>query len=104
MTWYSRLARRMFSAPFAGIAFLSLLSISVRPCSARAQEPTGSVGGRVIDDQGGPLVGAQVAIPGSTLGTQTGANGEYVLPRVPAGSHSLQARFSDTGPSRPAYR
>jgi outer membrane receptor protein involved in Fe transport len=34
-----------------------------------------------------------VAIPGTTLGTQTRSNGEYVLPRVPVGRHSLQGRL-----------
>ena len=47
----------------------------------------------MTDDQGAPLSGAQVAIPGSTVGTQTRANGEYVLPRVPAGGQSLQGRL-----------
>jgi outer membrane receptor protein involved in Fe transport len=61
--------------------------------SAQAQDQTGSIGGRVLDDQGTPLVGAQVAIPGSSIGTQTRANGEYILPRVPVGSHSVQARY-----------
>jgi outer membrane receptor protein involved in Fe transport len=46
-----------------------------------------------VDDQGTPLVGAQVAIPGSSIGTQSRANGEYILPRVPVGSHSVQARY-----------
>jgi outer membrane receptor protein involved in Fe transport len=61
--------------------------------NAQAQDQTGSIGGRVVDDQGTPLVGAQVAIPGSSIGTQSRANGEYILPRVPVGSHSVQARY-----------
>jgi outer membrane receptor protein involved in Fe transport len=74
------------------VVFLSLF-ITFAGSNARAQDQTGSIGGRVLDDQGAPLVGAQVAIPGSTIGTQTRSNGEFVLPRVPVGSHSLQARY-----------
>jgi outer membrane receptor protein involved in Fe transport len=47
----------------------------------------------VVDDKGQALVGAQVAIPGTQIGTQTRTNGEYVLPQVPAGSQSLQGRL-----------
>ena len=74
------------------VALISLL-ITFAGSNAQAQDQTGSIGGRVLDDQGTPLVGAQVAIPGSSIGTQTRANGEYVLPRVPVGSHSVQARY-----------
>jgi outer membrane receptor protein involved in Fe transport len=75
------------------VAALVAFSAGRSTLSAQAGEQTGSIGGRVVDDQGAPLAGAQVAIPGTTMGTQTRANGEYVLPRVPAGTHSLQARL-----------
>jgi outer membrane receptor protein involved in Fe transport len=96
MMWSSRSARPVFPYHLVSLAFAALVALTAgRPSTAAAQvgEQTGSVGGRVVDDQGAPLAGAQVAIPGSTLGTQTRANGEYVLPRVPAGSYSLQGRL-----------
>jgi len=92
MMWSSCVARPTLLTRCGSIALLSLL-ITFAGSNAQAQDQTGSVGGRVLDDQGTPLVGAQVAIPGSSIGTQTRANGEYVLPRVPVGSHSLQARY-----------
>ncbi|HWN17684.1 MAG TPA: TonB-dependent receptor [Gemmatimonadales bacterium] len=73
---------------------LLLLLLVGRTSTAAAQgDQTGSIAGTVVDDQGTPLGGAQVAIPGTTMGTQTRSNGEYVLQRVPAGSYSLQGRL-----------
>ena len=92
MMWSSCVARPTSPTRCVSIALLSLLTIFAGS-NAQAQDQNGSIGGRVLDDQGTPLVGAQVAIPGSSIGTQTRANGEYVLPRVPVGSHSLQARY-----------
>src|SRR5688572_15483134 len=81
MTWSSCEARPTLPTRCVSIALLSLL-ITLAGSNAQAQDQTGSIGGRVVDDMGTPLVGAQVAIPGSSIGTQTRANGEYVLPRV----------------------
>src|SRR5918992_3072761 len=53
-----------------------------------AQEPaapSGTIGGRVVDEDGTGIAGAQVYIERPALGTQTRSNGEYVLSRVPAG-------------------
>jgi iron complex outermembrane receptor protein len=95
MTWSSCSARPMFPLHLLGSAFsLGLILSAALPSTGRAQgDQTGSIGGRVVDEQGAPLVGAQIAIPGSAVGTQTRSNGEYVIPSAPAGSHSLQARY-----------
>jgi iron complex outermembrane recepter protein len=93
MMWSSRLAR---PARFIALTFASLVAIStgrLSTAAAQAGEQTGSIAGRLVDDQGGPLSGAQVAIPGTTMGTQTRPNGEYVLPRVTAGTQIVQARL-----------
>jgi iron complex outermembrane recepter protein len=92
MMWSSCVARPTLPTRCVSIALLSLL-ITFAGSTLQAQDQTGSIGGRVLDDQGTPVVGAQVAIPGSSIATQTRANGEYVLPRVPVGSHSVQARY-----------
>ena len=95
MIWSSRSARPLFSYRLVTLAAAALLTLSAgRTSTAAAQgEQTGSIAGRVVDDQGAALVGAQVAIPGTQIATQTRANGEYVLPRVPAGGQSLQGRL-----------
>jgi outer membrane receptor protein involved in Fe transport len=67
----------------------------VMPTVAVAQggAQTGSIGGKVVDDKGAPIVGAQVGIQGTTAGAQTGTNGEYLIERVPAGDHLIRARM-----------
>jgi iron complex outermembrane receptor protein len=79
---------------FALIVGSLLLPLSL-PSGAAGQEPTGTavVAGRVEDQQGTALVGAQVFIEGTALSTQTRGNGEYVLARVPQGTHSVHARL-----------
>ncbi len=95
MIWSSRSARlSSLGHPMSLAAALLLALFAGRASTAAAQgDQPGSIGGTVVDDQGTPLGGAQVAIPGTGLGTQTRSNGEYVLPRVPAGSYSLQGRL-----------
>ncbi|MDF3052556.1 MAG: Outer rane vitamin receptor BtuB, partial [Geminicoccaceae bacterium] len=95
MMWSTCSARPTFPARLARLtlAAIVVLGTGVTSGAGAQTDQTGSIAGRVIDDQGAPLVGAQVAIPGTTVGTQTRADGGYVLPRVPVGSHSLQARM-----------
>ncbi len=95
MMWSTCSARPTFPARLARLTLTALvvLGTGVTSVAGAQTDQTGSIGGRVIDDQGAPLAGAQVAIPGTTIGTQTRADGSYVLPRVPVGSHSLQARM-----------
>lgn len=67
----------------------------VRPSIAAAQgvTETGSLSGRVTDDKGAPIAGAQVGVQGTTAGAQTGTNGEYVIARVPVGAQAVRARM-----------
>jgi iron complex outermembrane receptor protein len=76
------------------IACQCLLPV-IRPSIASAQgaAQTGSIGGKVTDERGAPIAGAQVGVQGTTAGAQTGTNGEYVIPRVPAGAQTVRARM-----------
>jgi len=67
----------------------------VRPPTAAAQgaAQTGSISGKVTDEKGAPIAGAQVAIKGTTVGAQTSSTGEYVLARVPAGTQTVRTRM-----------
>jgi TonB-linked SusC/RagA family outer membrane protein len=47
---------------------------------------TGSITGRVTDNNGAPLSGVQVAVQGTQLGGLTSEQGRYLIQRVPAGS------------------
>lgn len=90
----SRLARLTFLRHAATVA--GTLSLLIAPAAvARAQqpEPTGSIGGRVIDNLGAPLVGVQVVVDGTQLGAVTRSTGEYVIMSVPVGTHTIRARL-----------
>ncbi|CAN5790367.1 TonB-dependent receptor [soil metagenome] len=76
-------------------ALVLLLSLLAPVTSAAAQDAaqTGTVSGRVVDERGSGIAGAQVFLVRPAIGTQTGTNGIYSLPRVPAGSHTLRVRM-----------
>jgi iron complex outermembrane receptor protein len=81
---------------FVSFAAAPLLIISaILPSTAVGQEPgpTGSIAGRIVDEDGNGIGGAQVYLERPALGTQTRSNGEYVLTRVPVGRHTLHARL-----------
>jgi TonB-linked SusC/RagA family outer membrane protein len=58
-----------------------------------AQGPTGTVTGSVTGEQGQPIVGAQVSLPGTTLGSVTANNGHYTIVNVPAKDYRLRAQM-----------
>ena len=49
----------------------------------------GTIKGKVTDDQGAPLSGANVFIKGTTIGTISDMDGNYQLDNVPAGNNTL---------------
>lgn len=70
-------------------AILFLLLISL-PASAQ----TGSIRGSVVDDETGEtLIGANVSIDGTTIGTTTDFDGEYELRGLRAGSYDIRFSF-----------
>ena len=82
---------RMFSARtfFATLFVLLLLA----PLSAAAQS-SGTLAGTVTDaEDGAPLPGVNVVLPALDRGAATGPNGQFSLRSVPAGTHTLEARF-----------
>ncbi len=79
---------------FVSLAIASLvLACIARPSPLAAQEQTGSIAGKVTDEQGTPIANAQITIRGTTLGAQSRADGGYTLPRVPAGTVAVTARM-----------
>lgn len=65
------------------VVFLPLLAVTL---SAQS----GVLRGRVTDTEGNPLIGANVAVRGTVLGSATDAEGRYVIRRLPAGSLTVQ--------------
>jgi iron complex outermembrane receptor protein len=74
---------------------LSFLISAALTHSAVAQETarTGTITGRVVDEEGTGVAGAQIYIVRPALSTQTGSNGGYSLTRVPAGTYTVNARL-----------
>jgi iron complex outermembrane receptor protein len=95
MRWRSGATRTVpFDRRAQALAGLVLLLV----CSAGTvvgQQPaqTGSVAGKVSDDKGAAIAGAQVGIPGTTIGAQTSGTGDYVLARVPVGTQLVRVRM-----------
>lgn len=54
---------------------------------------TGSVKGKVLDGSGEPLIGANVFIKGTTTGTITDIDGNYIVSSVPVGQQTIVASF-----------
>lgn len=71
---------------------LILIAILLVPVLLHAQ--TGKISGRVLDRESKePLIGANVAIEGTTLGGITDVNGAYVILSVPPGGFSIKASY-----------
>ena len=85
MTLCSRFAHLV-----SALALPLLFPIAV---SAQQPAPTGSIAGRVMDENGTGVANAQIYIDRPALGTQSRADGGFTLTRVPAGSYTLRARL-----------
>ncbi|HKN59054.1 MAG TPA: TonB-dependent receptor plug domain-containing protein, partial [Gemmatimonadaceae bacterium] len=63
------------------------------PFALSAQQPTGTVSGRITDASvGRGLPDVQVLVTGTRIGAVTGPNGEYTLVGVPIGARSITVR------------
>ncbi|MFQ5651704.1 MAG: TonB-dependent receptor domain-containing protein [bacterium] len=54
---------------------------------------TGTIQGKVTDQDGKPLPGTNVQIVGTDLGAAASDDGSYTIPNVPAGTYTLSATF-----------
>lgn len=76
----------------AWIQRLGVSALVLAPMLAAAQQPTGTITGRVIDRASQqPVVGATVRVVGTTRGAQTSDSGTYRITGVPAGAVNVQA-------------
>ncbi len=93
--------KRCFSLCLA--AMLALLSVNI-PMMAQGNN-TGCLEGRVIDDQGGPIPGAEVKVSSPALigGPQsriTTNDGNYRFVLLPPGIYKLEATLTGFAPAR----
>jgi len=76
----------------AWIRRLGVSAMALAPMLASAQQPTGTITGRVVDrGTQQPVVGATVRVVGTTRGAQTTDQGTYRITGVPAGAVNVQA-------------
>lgn len=75
---------------------LLALLLLLTPAVVGAQG-TGTLAGRVTDDIGMGLPGANVLVEGTTLGAATDADGAYRIPGVPVGEYAVTASFIGYG-------
>jgi iron complex outermembrane receptor protein len=61
--------------------------------AVQAQAQTGTVSGRVTDEQNAGVPGATVLVEGTTLGTAANVDGTYLIQNVPAGLHTVAISF-----------
>lgn len=72
------------------LAVAALLAVSG---SGNAQE-AGSITGMVVDGTNlQPLNGAQVVVDGTTRGASADARGRFLIPAVPAGTHTVRVTY-----------
>ncbi len=58
----------------------------------------GSITGKVVDENGLPLPGANIVVLNTTIGAATDENGIYSISNVPVGTYSLRAQFVGYNP------
>lgn len=65
-------------------------------------QTTGRISGHVIDKNNNePLIGCNIIVIGTSLGSSTDVNGNYVIENIPVGNYSIQATY--VGYSRVIY-
>jgi len=81
---------------FVSLVFaLLVLACIARPSPLAGQDTgqTGTIAGKVVDDRGAGVSGAQVFLTRPAIGTQTRGDGGYLLTRVPVGPQVLHVRM-----------
>ncbi len=79
--------------PKRSIASLLAIILTLVAGRASAQE-TGEIRGIVTDAaDSSPIIGANVSIPDLKIGATTNLNGEFVIRKVPVGTHNVVARY-----------
>jgi len=77
---------------------VAIAIVAVAAGSAAAQNPTGTISGRVVDSGGLPVAGATVTATSPSLQgsrtTKTSENGDYRLPLLPPGEYTLVFELS----------
>jgi TonB-dependent receptor len=88
-----QLSRRLSTPWTRHLLALFLLVFLAVPASAQQTSASGSVAGRVADQAGAALPGAQVIIRTLNVRTNTNPQGEFTLSQVPVGTHVIEVEY-----------
>lgn len=80
------------TSKYVSSLILSILFIAMLSMSLTAQN-TGTVRGVVTDVAGEALIGANVVLEGTTLGSATDIDGSYIVLNVPAGEYTVTVSY-----------
>jgi len=79
------------------VALLGAVLLAAVPLRAQTN-PTGTISGKVVDQDGLPVPGATVTVQSPALqGTRsatTSANGDYIIPFLPAGEYEVTTELT----------
>ncbi|MEM9665463.1 MAG: TonB-dependent receptor, partial [Bacteroidota bacterium] len=64
-------------------------------CAPLVFSQAGQLSGRIVDDNGEPVIGATVLITGTQIGAAADLDGDYTVLRIPPGTYTV--RFSSIG-------
>jgi TonB-dependent receptor len=71
---------------------IGLALVAFAASAAAAQQPEGTIRGRVADSTRAGVAGVTLHVAGTTLGAYSDAQGAYTIEHVPAGSRTVTAR------------
>ena len=80
--------RQKINYPFIKIVIIIFIS----GCSIFAQT-TGKLKGRVVDSKGEPLIGANILVQGTNIGTSSDVDGYYAMLNIRTGTYSVEYRY-----------
>ena len=86
----------------ASVASTALLAVAwlLPPATVRAQDTqSGTIRGKVTAPGGIPVGNAQVSIVGTTIGSMTARDGEYVIRNAPVGARTVRVRMIGYAPA-----
>ena len=90
LSFIASMAPSSVSGILPGVASGAVLALLV---ASVAFGQSGKIAGRVTDDAGGPIPGANVVLVGDVRGAATDADGYYVILNISPGSYALRGSF-----------
>ncbi len=81
------------SSRFSTIKILRFVAFLIVLCSEiTIAQTSGKLAGRITDDKGEPIVGANVTVDGTTMGTASDIDGYYTIINLRAGTYKVRYR------------